>query len=128
MNYSDEELQRAIENKNIPDNSPDARAYQKVFDALAKEPYQLPGNFADNVISRLEVKKTSLFRDYFWLALGLLPFIIATVITIVLTGFTIDFSAYRFISGYAGFFFFGAAFILFIQYLDRRLVGRRAEF
>src|SRR5271163_4524852 len=125
MNYSDEELQHAIENNHTHDNSIDAQAYQKVFNALAKEPYHLPINFADKVVRKLEAGNASLFRDYFWLALGLISFIIATVITIVVTGFTIDFSAFRFISGYSGLFLFGVAFILLIQYLDKRLVGRR---
>jgi hypothetical protein len=127
MNYSDEELQHKIENKNAMDDSADAKAYQKVFSALEKEPYSLPLNFADDVVKRLESRSASVTTDYVWLALGLLTFIVATVITVVTTGFAIDFSVFRFVSGYYGLFAFGLAFILLIQYLDQRLVFRKMD-
>jgi hypothetical protein len=127
MNISDEELQHAIENNNSLENSVDAQAYQKVFDALTKEPYRLPIDFADDVVRKIETGKSSLSIDYFWLMVGLVSFIVATVITLGITEFKFSGSIVRFISGYSGLFFFGIVFILLIQYLDKRLLGHKVE-
>ena len=69
MNLSDEELQSNIEKGYRVDDTLDSRAYQKVFDALKKEPYHLPFHFADRVMKRMEAQK-SLSKDYFWFGLG----------------------------------------------------------
>lgn len=124
MNHFDEELQHKIEGNQIVEDTPDARAYQKVFDALGKEPYYLPANFADRVLKRLEAGSSSLVRDYFWLGLGLISFLIATVITIVITHFKLDFGVLHFLSSYYGLFIFGLAFVLFLQWLDKKVIQK----
>ena len=74
MNPADEELQRNIEKGHRIDDSLNSRAYQKVFDALKKEPYRLPLHFADRVINHLDTQG-DLAKDYFWFGLGLFVFI-----------------------------------------------------
>jgi hypothetical protein len=123
--HSDEELQQSIENNLSIDNSVDARAYKKVFDALRKDPYQLPAGFADRVIQKIEVRKPEFSKEYIWFGLGISLFVIATAITLVWTKLTIDLSAFRFLSGYVGLFVFGAVAIFVIQYLDKTLVKNK---
>jgi hypothetical protein len=120
MNYSDDELQDRVE-KGVVDPTADARAYQKIFDALKKEPYHLPDHFADKVVDRALAQR-GLSKDYFWFGMGLFSFVVATIIAIRLTDFNFSFGALKFISGYSGLFTFALAFILLIQYIDRQFI------
>ena len=124
MNRSEEEFQEKIEKGHPVDDSLDARAYQTVFEALKKEPYELPSNFADLVVRRAE-SRNSLLRDYFWFGLGVLSFVIATIYAIIKIGLKPDMSVLRFISGYQGLFVFAAVIITMIQYLDKKLVKNK---
>ena len=125
MNHSDEELQGKIEKGHSADSSPDARAYQRIFETLKKEPYCVPAHFADRIVSLVEARGSSLSKDYFWFGLGLFLFVVATIVAIVLTDFRLNFGAFKFISGYSGLLVFGAAFILLIQYLDKQLIKNK---
>jgi hypothetical protein len=124
MSLSDEELQNSIEKGNRVDDTLDSRAYQKVFDALKKEPYQLPVHFADRVISRMEAQG-GLSKDYFWFGLGLFVFIVGAVVAALLANFKLNFGALKFISGYPGLFVFGAIFIALIHYIDKLLLNNK---
>ncbi len=125
MNHSDEALQRRIEKGERNDESPDARAYQKVFEILKKDPYHPPAHFADKIISVVETRSSSLFKDYFWFGVGLLSFMGAAIVVVGLTNFKLNFGAFKFISGYSGLIVFGVAFILLIQYLDKQLLKNK---
>ncbi len=124
MIHTDEELQDKVEKGHWVD-SLDARAYQKVFEALKKEPYDLPTHFADKIISRAEARGSSLSKDYFWFGLGLFSFVVATIIAVLLTDFSLNFGAFKFISGSSSLLVFSAAFIILIQYLDKQLVKNK---
>ena len=121
----DEELQRRIENGESVDDSPDSRAYRKVFDTLKREPYLLPTDFAEKIVYHIEKRNNGLSNDYFWFGLGLLAFIGAAIFAVSRTDFRINFGALKFISGYSGFLIFGLAFILLIQYLDKQFISGR---
>ena len=123
--HSDEELQQRVDNNLSIDNSLDAKAYKTVFDALRKDPFQLPSGFADRVIQKIEVRKPAFSKEYVWFGLGISVFVFATIITLVWTKLTIDLSAFRFLSGYAGLFIFGAVAIFAIQYLDKTPVKNK---
>ena len=127
MNHADEELQKRIENGQRVDLSPDSKAYHKIFDALKKEPYQLPSNFADKVVNLIKVNNNSLSKDYFWFGLGLFSFIVAAIYAVSRTDFRINLGALKFISGYSGFLIFGLAFILLIQYLDKQFISGKIK-
>lgn len=122
MKLTDEELQNRIEKGHAADNL-DASAYQRVFDALKKEPaFVLPSSFSDNVIKRIEIAKPEASKDNFWLGLGIFGFVLSAVITVVLTGFKFNAGAFKFLSGYPGLFVFGISFILLLQYFDRKFI------
>lgn len=128
MINSDEELQAEIEKGHAGGDSPDSKAYQKVFDALKKEPYQLPATFADSVVSRIQASSPGLSNDYFWFGLGIFTFITAALIATTMTDFKISFGAFKFVSGYSGLLLFGLAFILLIQWFDKQFVRRKPSF
>jgi len=128
MTTKDEELQNQIEKTGLPIEGVDAYAYKKVFDALKQEPnFHLPINFADKVVQKIEARKES-SSDFLWFGIGIFIFAIAAIVAIVLTDFKISFGALKFISGYPGLFIFGTAFILFIQWLDKKLVRPKTSF
>jgi hypothetical protein len=124
MSRSDEELQNDIEKGYRVNDTLDSRAYQKVFDALKKEPYQLPFDFADGVLKRMEAQG-DLSKDYFWFGLGLFVFIAGAVVAAVLANFKLSFGDLKFISGYTGLFLFGSIFIALIHYIDKQFLNKK---
>ena len=125
MTTKDEELQNQIERADSSVDGIDAYAYKKVFDALKQEPdFHLPTNFADKVVQKIEAKKES-SSDFLWFGIGIFMFAVAAIVSIVLTDFKVSFGAFKFISGYPGLFIFGLGFILFIQWLDKKLLRTR---
>jgi hypothetical protein len=122
MSIRDEELQNEIEKAGSAGDGLDAQSYKRVFNALKKEPeFQLSGNFADKVIARIEVKKES-SGDFFWIASGIVAFVVTAIVSVVLTDFKFTFGAFKFITGYPGLIVFGIAFILGLHWLDKKLV------
>ncbi len=128
MTTKDEELQNQIEQASSSIDGVDAYAYKKVFDALKQEPdFHLPINFADRVIQKIEAKKES-SNDFVWFGLGILLFIVATIVAILLTNFKLNFGALKFITGYPGLIIFGISFILALQWMDKKFVHPKATF
>ena len=124
MISKDEELQNKIEQSGAAEGI-DAYAYKKVFDALKQEPsFHLPANFADQIIAKIEAKRES-SRDITWFSLGILLFVIAAIVAVVLTDFTPGFGAFKFIPGYRGLIIFAVGFILALQWLDRKFINVR---
>jgi hypothetical protein len=120
---SDEELQDEMAN-GLQGSSADERAYRRVFDALQREPsIGLSPGFAHRVMSRLQ-PKASQSRDVLWLSLGVCSLVIAMIIAIVMTGFTLNWGAFKFISSYPGLIAFAIAFVLALQWADKRLVRK----
>ena len=134
MNH-DEELQKRIEEARFQDNEQDeisAKAYQKVFSVLNKNPsYDLSADFADRIVQRVNERQTTEFyvRDYFWFGAGILFMVVGFGITVYITGFTLnlefDLGFLKSMSGYKGLFIFGVAFILLLNWMDKRLLRGR---
>ena len=125
MNNFEEELQKNIEKGQSPvGDDLDVRAYQEVFRVLKKDPgYQLSSGFAEKVISKVnQTQNGSLSRDYLWFFSGLLFVLITSVITLMFTNFRLDFGFLNVMSDYTGLAFFGLIFIIFLNWLDKRLV------
>ena len=118
---TDQQLQQTIENGEVP-NGNDSIAYQKVFNALQKDTYHLPIDFADTVFARLEHRPASLFKEYFWLAAGWVSFLIGTGVSIFLIGFNLSWGSLRFLSGYPGLLALAVLLISIVQWLDKKLV------
>lgn len=132
---SEEEIQHRLEAGDKITGS-DVDAYRKVFDALKREPdFRLPINFADSVMNRITSKQESR-SEYFVIAGGVLFFIIAAIVTYALMDFTLsadvfklqaDVGAYQFVKNYSGLFIFGAAFIILLQWVDKRFIKPAAK-
>jgi hypothetical protein len=119
---SDEELQERTEKGNFSDDK-ESRAYAKVFEALHQEPeFVLPLNFAENVISQLDLPLLKSSRDVVWLYAGFVACVLAMVVAVVLTGFKVNFGALKFISGSLGLVVFGVLFVIALQWVDRKMV------
>lgn len=119
---TDHELQEHVE-KNGNSATGDAAEYQAVFRALRTEPaFSLRADFADRVVARLQTSGSN--RDMAWLAIGVFLISATLGITVLLTGFTLTFGAFTFLSGYPGLVAFGALFILALQWVDRRWIRK----
>lgn len=122
MKLTDEELQNRIE-KGLAAEDADASIYQRVFSVLKKEPaFVLPTNFSDDVIIRIAIARPEASKDNLLLGLGIFGFVLAAIITIVLTGFNPSVGAFKFLSGYSGLFVFGIMFILLLHYFDKKFI------
>lgn len=127
MNQHDEELQNNLESGLPPKGDPlDVKAYQAVFQALKKEPgFSLPPDFARRVASRVAARQGGFSRDYFWFGAGIFFLVISFVATVLYTGFRLDFGFLKPMADYQGLALFGIAFIILLNWLDRKLVKER---
>ncbi|HNV28625.1 MAG TPA: hypothetical protein PKJ83_05790 [Cyclobacteriaceae bacterium] len=126
MNH-EEELQNQIERGLATHDSEDALAYQRVFDSLKKEPnFHVSLPFADRLIALIEKKEER--RDYWWMAIGIFLSVIALIVVLVITKVNWTTGAFTFISKYAGLVAFGIAFILMLQWVDKKIIKKRTEF
>jgi hypothetical protein len=128
MNEYEEQLQNSLEKGEKPLNeSMDVKAYQEIFRALKKEPgYELPPRFAERIVSRIirdqESRNTT---DYFWFGAGIFFLLMAFIATILFTGFRFDFGFLRVMSDYKGLAIFGVMFVIFLNWVDKRLLRNR---
>ncbi len=124
MKRSEEELQNQIEKGLVDESSEDARAYQRVFDALKKEPdFHVSLPFADRLLALVDKKEEQ--RDYWWIAAGIFLIVIALIISLVLTSAHWTSGVFTFVSGYPGLIGFGVAFILLLQWIDRKVIKKQ---
>lgn len=124
----DEELQKKIERGEVDATSVEDRAYQKVFDVLKKEPdFHVSLPFADRVLARMEAEKSNAQRDYWWMAAGIFIAIAGVVVTLILTKAAWTTGVFTFVSGYRGLIIFGVAFILALQWVDKKLVRKQTS-
>jgi hypothetical protein len=128
MSPSEEELQAKIERGEIPAGKEiDVKAYQSIFRALKKDPgYDLGADFASRVALKIQRRQQSqLSKDYFWFGAGLFFLAIAFLATVLFTGFRLDFGFLNVMSDYKGLAIFGIAFIIFLNWLDKRLIKEK---
>lgn len=123
MKRLEEELQNQIAN-GLVNESDDARAYQLVFDALKKEPdFHVSLPFADRIIALIDKKEEK--RDYWWMAAGIFLIIVTLIVTLVLTRIHWSIGVFTFVSGYPGLVVFGVAFILLLQWVDKKVIKKQ---
>jgi hypothetical protein len=128
MNAYEEEIQKSLENGETPQGDElDVKAYRQVFRMLGKDPaYELPGDFASRVAARVNARQQARdSRDYLWFAAGIVFLAITSLATILFTGFRFDFGFLKAMSDYKGLAAFAIAFLVFLNWLDKRLVGGR---
>jgi hypothetical protein len=118
----DDELQDLVE-RGSNHNHDDGLLYETLFRALRNEPeFTLPASFADRVIATVRARYST--RDMVWLMSGVALFIIALVVAVIVTGFSVTLGAFAFLSGYKGLVIFGLAFILGLQWIDRKWIRK----
>lgn len=126
MKHSEEELQNQIEQGLVTESGDDIRAYQRVFDALKKEPdYHVSLPFADRIIAIINKREEK--RDYWWIAIGIFLTVIAMIVSLALTSAHWSTGVFKFLSGYPGLVAFGIVFILLLQWVDRKIIKKRFE-
>jgi hypothetical protein len=112
-----------IEN-GLVNESDDARAYQRIFDALKKEPdFHVSLPFADRIVALIEKKEEK--RDYWWMAGGIFLIVVTLIVTLALTEIHWTTGAFTFVSGYPGLIVFGISFILLLQWVDKKLIKKQ---
>lgn len=122
---SDEQLQHMIEKNQVTGSDRDSRAYRMVFDVLRREPgFRLSSRFSDSVLHRMEAAEGR--SQYYWFAFAFVGFFIAAGVAIALTGFRPDFGFLKHLSRFTGLFVFGAAFIVFLQWVDKKVIHRKS--
>ena len=118
----DQELQELVE-AGSSQGDHDSRLYQAVLKVLRTETdYLLPADFADRVMASVKARYSS--RDMVWLMGGVFLFIVALIVALILTGFSFSLGVFTFLSGYPGLVVFGAAFILGLQWIDRKWIRK----
>lgn len=128
MNPYEEEMQEKLERGQTPaGDGLDIKAYQAVFQALKKDPgYELRPDFAGRVAGRvMQSRKRGFSKDYLWFGSGIFFLIIALIGTILYTGFRFDLGFLKVMSDYKGLALFGIAFIVFLNWLDKKLVKEK---
>ena len=121
-------MQKNLESGETPQGDGlDIKAYEQVFRALKKEPaYQLSSRFAETVVAKVILKEHGRdSKDYFWFGAGIFFLLMAFIGTVLFTGFRLDFGFLSVMSDYSGLAIFGILFVLFLNWLDRRLVRRK---
>lgn len=128
MNAYEEDMQRSLEGGQIPEGEElDVKAYRQVFRVLEKDPgFHLSPEFASRIVARVKSQaRTRDSRDYFWFGAGIFFLVITSLATILKIGFQFDFGFLKAMSDYKGLAVFGIVFILFLNWLDKRLVRDR---
>ncbi len=120
---SDEEIQNRIQQGEHL-HGVEGQAYRHVFEALQKEPgFVLPPSFADKVIHRITTTPEQSY-DMVWMIAGFSGCLIALMVVVLLTGFKVNLGVLNFVKEYTGLLLFGAAFLLALQWVDRRVVRK----
>jgi hypothetical protein len=132
MNTYDEELQRKIEAREILEGNEDAKAYQKIFDALEKDPgFTLSDSFADRVIQKVMIRNGESPWVFFWFGFGFFllvgGLVVATVASIAYYGFKPDLGFLRSIADYKGLLVVALILLTIFNYIDKRVVGRSRQ-
>ena len=128
MNPYEEELQGKIERGETPtEKEMDVKAYQQIFHALKKDPgYELSADFASRIALQVQGRQQGKFsKDYFWFGAGIFFLATAFLATVLFTGFKFDFGFLNVMSDYKGLALFGIAFVVFLNYLDKRLIKEK---
>lgn len=130
MNYNDDDLQQKIENNQlVNDDDLDIKAYRIVFNSLDKLPEEkLSASFADRVVAKvIERRKREGSRDLWWFGIGMVFLVISCIAAFVFAELPLTLGFLKNISSYTGVFVFGAAFIIALNLLEKKVIQRRPD-
>jgi hypothetical protein len=124
MTNDERKLQEEIAAGRHTGDDESSRAYKQLFKSLEKAPaYRLPDNFADRIVLQVQAKQVhSSNAEFFLLAAGVVLLLICLLVTLALTGFVFEAGFLSAIAAYKGLFLFGAVFIGFLHWLDKRFI------
>lgn len=130
MSAYDEELQRDLEAGRTPKGEGlDVKAYQQVFRALNNDPgFEVSPSFARNVVDSLAKQRRTDQLDYFWFGAGIFFLIISSIATILFVKFRLEFGFLSAMVDYKELALFGLVFIVFLNWLDKRLVRKQFRY
>ena len=123
---SDEEIQKQFESNDPPQGlDRDTIAYREIFKVLAKEPgVKLRADFAESIVRNIIVrKKRETRRDMIWLSFGVVFLLIGLIVTSVVAGLKFELG---FLQEMSGLLIFGAALILFFNWIEKRTFSKRS--
>lgn len=123
---SDEEIQKQFESNDPPQGlDRDTIAYREIFKVLAKEPgVKLRADFAESIVRNIVVrKKRETRRDMIWLSFGVVFLLIGLIVTSVVAGLKFELG---FLQEMSGLLIFGAALILFFNWIEKRTFSKRS--
>jgi len=114
---------------NTPQNDNSIHSEKMIDRALQREPdFMVSPGFADRVLMQLEARRERAdAREWIWLGLGLGGFVIAAIVGIVMSGFKPSLGVLTFISTHGPLVIFGVAFVLALQWVDRKFVRRNTS-
>jgi len=121
----EEILQAQIERGEPHPYNDDSRAYGILFSVLKKQPeLTVPSSFAQSVVNRLaQIKERRATRkDHVWMAIGLFSFLIASVISAIITEFRFTVGIFWFLANYGGLVIFGGAFVAFLLWIEKQIL------
>ena len=131
MKPGNEDFSNEFDPKDFSAEGLDAQTFQKMVDALKREPtYTLPVYFADRLVTLIESKEKTkeASRDNLWLGLGLFSMVIALTVAFLLTDFKATVGVFRFLAGSRALVFFGVSFILILHWLDKKILRKVEAF
>jgi hypothetical protein len=126
MKNLEESLQGEIERGEFNEINDDGFAYKMVFEALKKEPeFHVSLPFADRIISKIEKKEEQ--RIFRWMWFGIFCCVIAAGVAIALTDSMWSTGVFTFLSSYSGLVIFAVAFILLLQWVDKKVINKQLK-
>lgn len=105
----------------LPPANEEERIYQRVFSAASKEPdFRLKNGFADRVMQRIVASQAAYSRrEWAWFMAGLAVFVVAALVSVLLTGFRFNFT---FLDPIKGLILLGIALAALFQWIDKRWI------
>jgi len=107
----------------------DDKFEEVVSKALEKETFELPHDFADRVVRKIQqesLQKESQ-RDKWWFITGIVSMIAALVFVFTNVEFKPSVGAFTFFNGYWGLVIFGIIFVVALHIIDKRIISHRSH-
>lgn len=130
MRQDREKLKALLEQENHTVSKEEVEAVVRMLSVLEDEDkaMRLPANFSEKVIQQVVKKQVKENRfGWFGYFLGIFGLIVCFIISLAVVDFKLDFGFLKNISGYSGLFIFGAAFIFFLNLIEKKLIRFSSE-
>lgn len=124
MKESEENIQKLVETNQHVEGA-DVESYKIVFNALKKRPdFKLPSNFAHRVSAMAPSQAKAFDWDKLFLISGCISFLIALIYSILTLHAKFSVGIFSFVSGYPGLIVFAIAFVIFLNWIDKKWISK----